>query len=73
MHRLTVLVLLQDEYTRSLIIRRVIFDHGGLTDPQEHIMHKNVIGCEFIIAMVGYDDLLTRHQLQNSLQGLAHR
>ena len=52
MQRLTLLILLQDEHTWPLIIRRIIFDHDGFACPRENVLDKKVICREFIIAMV---------------------
>ena len=43
MQRLALLILLQDEHTRPLTIRWVVFDHRGFVCPCENILDKNVI------------------------------
>ena len=54
MDRLALLIPLQDEHTRPLIIRRVIFDHSGFTYLRDDLVDQNAICGKFIIAMIRY-------------------
>ena len=57
MDRLAVVVPLQNQHTRPLVIGRVLFDHGTLADALENIIDQDTIGSQLVIAMVRDQDL----------------
>jgi hypothetical protein len=52
MHWLALAILLQDEDTGAFGIGRILFHHDGVADSRENILHRDTIGCEFIIPVV---------------------
>ena len=57
MDRLTLPISLQHQHTRTFGIGRVIFNHYRVRDSRQDILDKNVIGCQFVVAVIGDTDL----------------
>jgi len=68
-----VVIPLQDEDTRPLVIGRVLFDHGALADSREDLPDQDTICSQFLIAVVRDQDLLPCDQVKNALKDLVHQ
>ena len=67
----TDLIVLQNEDAWPFRIVRIIFHSYGLVQAVDDVMHKQVVGGEFFVAVERYTDLAARHEPLYLFEGLA--
>jgi len=72
MNWLTLLVPLEHEHARPLVVGRIIFHNHSCGKSGQNILDEKTVFRQFIIPMIRNLNLLTSSQLSNSLKRLTH-
>jgi hypothetical protein len=70
-NRLCGTIVLRNQDAWSLRVIRIVLDDNGRRQGSDDVVHKNVVSCEFFIAMQGDPYLAARHEYLSFFQGLA--
>ena len=73
MNGLPVAVSLQDQHTWTLRIVRIILKQQGLTHASHQVTNEDAFICEFFVAVFRYLHLVFPDQVEDPLEGVAHR
>lgn len=67
------IIKLENENRRTFMILRIIFNQNGCCRTGNHIPHKNIVGCQFIITMSRNSYLAFANKMNNIPQCLTHK
>ena len=73
MDGLALVILLQYQHARPLVVGRVLFHYGALSGTFKNIPYKNTIGRKFIIPVIRDEHLLARYQVKNAVKEITHQ